>query len=130
MSVLEYNGPSASTNRTLTLDRGRWDFATSTFINVLQETATLTWSGIITGDGEFCKGGPGTLELYGANSYDGYTAIYGGTLKLGTDERLPDDTTVQITGTTFDLSNHWETIGNITGEGGGSPAWKWTSNSY
>src|SRR5437773_4211494 len=40
------------------------------------------WSGMISGAGGFTKGGTGTLEFSGHNSYTGNTTNNGGTLKI------------------------------------------------
>jgi len=48
----------------------------------------ITWSGNISGAGEFTKGGAGELELTGTNTYTGGTSIRQGTLRVASDDKL------------------------------------------
>lgn len=77
-------------------------------------------SGAISGAGQgVTKTGNGTLELTGANSYDGLTTVSGGTLQLnrpggGT---LPSTNNVVITGGVLQISTS-QTLASITLTGG------------
>jgi autotransporter-associated beta strand protein len=64
--------------------------AASSAINLGSHTLTsnsassTTFAGGISGDGGLTKAGVGTLSITGSNTYNGSTAITGGTLSLGT----------------------------------------------
>jgi fibronectin-binding autotransporter adhesin len=75
--ILQYTGPTVSTDRGFTLNTGGGGF------DVNQAGTTLTLSGAGTGSGGFIKSGPGTLILTGANVYTGGTTINAGTLQVG-----------------------------------------------
>ena len=49
---------------------------------------TLTWNGVISGEGELTKIGAGTLILGSTNTYAGGTLIDGGTLGIGANDAL------------------------------------------
>jgi len=55
---------------------------------VFDRSNTLTFNGTISGTGQVQQIGSGTLELTGANSYEGGTLIGGGTLKVAGDGAL------------------------------------------
>ena len=72
---LQYTGGTAGTNRPLTLNTG------GGAVEVTSNGATLTASGIITGNGGLTKSGSGTLTLTNAgSSFTGSIAVDGGTL--------------------------------------------------
>ncbi|MCX5653707.1 MAG: autotransporter-associated beta strand repeat-containing protein, partial [Planctomycetota bacterium] len=78
-----------------------------TWIKVENPAGGLTFSGAI-GDGGADKGiikkGPGLLTLSNAaNTYGGGTTVNDGTLQVGAQGALPDDTPVTITGGTLEL---------------------------
>jgi outer membrane autotransporter protein len=50
--------------------------------------AGLTWSGPISGNGQFIKSGSGDLTLTGPNSYSGGTKVLAGSLSIGSDAAL------------------------------------------
>ncbi len=79
---------------------------------------SLDFGGIVSGTGDLVKKGTGTLTLTGANTYSGDTKIQGGTLKLGTGGSLAQSTDVDVgAGAVFDVNNHAQTVGQITGAG-------------
>lgn len=48
----------------------------------------ITWSGNISGAGQFIKSGNGELELTGTNTYSGGTLLSRGTLRVASDDKL------------------------------------------
>ncbi len=73
---------SASTTLTLNANRGISLFtATSNTISI--GSGTLTYGGIIAGQGNLIKTGNGTLILSGSNTYTGSTTISAGILSIG-----------------------------------------------
>ncbi len=91
-------------------------------LNVGFGNQTTTFSGVISGNGNFGKFGTGTLTLTGNNTYNGLTPTVGtaGTLKLAAGNTLPDLTrvTLSISGATLDLDNQNEEIGGLSGVAG------------
>ncbi len=86
--TVRYTGPSASTNREVSLMR-------PTTIEVTTSGTRLTQNGAVTGEGDLVKAGPGTLTLpLGALTHTGATIVKGGTLTvqgkdaLGTNPQL------------------------------------------
>ena len=129
-------GLRVTANMTLNSNRGITLGATGGQIQVAQND-TLTYGGIITGNGNFEDGtgitvGYGTLVLSGANTYKGTTTIAAGTLRLGANGSLPSGTPLTIAsaniGGTFDLNTFSQTIGalssstGINGTGTNTPA--------
>ena len=51
-------------------------------------TGTLSLSGVLSGSGNWAKGGVGTLALSGTNTYSGDLTLSGGTLSVGADNNL------------------------------------------
>jgi autotransporter-associated beta strand protein len=68
------------------------------------------------------KTGPGELELLnGANDHGGDTTIDGGSLRVGSTRAVPSTSAVTVAaGAPFDLNNHNEIIGSLTGPAGAS----------
>jgi autotransporter-associated beta strand protein len=79
---------------------------------------STTFSGVITGNANFRKTGTGTLTLNGsgANTYTGFTQIVlGGTLRLGSANRIPDGSDLQLCGnSSFDMNGFNETIAALS----------------
>ncbi|MEY4489750.1 MAG: hypothetical protein RIQ79_2258, partial [Verrucomicrobiota bacterium] len=76
--TLRYTGAlNFSTNHGATFTSGGAGFEIST------STASLVWSGALTGNGTLTKTGSGTLNLAGINTYSGGTLIKVGTVLLG-----------------------------------------------
>jgi autotransporter-associated beta strand protein len=77
-----------------------------------------TFSGVISEGGHLVKEGTGILTLSGANTYTGETKIEGGTLRLGANDRLSDDTLVNVSaGATFDVNDAYDKIKGLAGAG-------------
>lgn len=71
----KYTGSSTSTDRNAVMDR------TSEF--TIRDTAsTVTFKGVLSGDGGLIKSGPGTMVLRSENPYGGQTVIKGGVLEV------------------------------------------------
>ncbi|OYV04324.1 MAG: hypothetical protein CFE26_17500, partial [Verrucomicrobiales bacterium VVV1] len=116
-------------------------------ISVTNSATTLTIGGVIQNDStpgrSLTKAGAGTLELRGANSYTGATAVNAGTLKMGANNVIPNASNVTIGTATLDVNTRTDTAGtlNVTGTavinlGSGaaiafadSKAVAWTGNS-
>jgi autotransporter-associated beta strand protein len=71
--------------------------AASNTINV-QDGATLTFDGVVSGSGALVKTGTGTLSFTAASAYTGATTVSAGTLSLAA-SGLADPSTVDISGT-------------------------------
>jgi autotransporter-associated beta strand protein len=70
-----YSGATTSTDRNATLD------ATTEF-NVSNPASTVTFTGVLSGDGGLIKSGPGRMVVKNANPYAGETVINGGILEV------------------------------------------------
>ncbi len=82
------------------------------------DNADRTFSGVISGGGNAIKEGAGAWTLSGANTYTGDTVIEGGVLRLGQNDRLSDDTLVNISaGATFDINNYYDKVKGVIGAG-------------
>ena len=78
----------------------------------------LTNSGVVSGDSGLTKDGGGTLELSDANTYNGDTVVTNGTLRIMADNRLDDDTLVNVSSNgTFDLDDNYDKIKGLAGSG-------------
>jgi len=65
-----------------------------------------TLSGVVSGYG-FYKFGMGTLVLKGANTYTNTVSVYGGTLRLGSNQAIPSGSTLDIlNGSTVDMAGY------------------------
>ncbi len=72
---IRYTGGNASTDRSVNLDA-------TTELEVSDPNATLTLTGVLTGDGGFIKSGEGRVVLRSANPYLGETTIKKGVLEI------------------------------------------------
>lgn len=70
-----YSGATTSTDRNAALD------ATTDF-NISNSASTVTFNGVLTGEGGLIKSGPGRLVLKNANPYIGETVVNGGVLEV------------------------------------------------
>ena len=115
---LDYNGPTASTNRTISLGTGVGLFGSGGIIIVDTPGTVLTLSGVISGGGDLGKYGLGTLQLNANNTYTGSTSVAEGTLRLGASDRISNSSYVYVSsGATFALNNFNETIDYLYGDG-------------
>ena len=60
----------------------------------------------------------GTVTLSGANTYTGATTVSGGTLALGNSNILANNSTLVVSGGTFDLVGHSNTVAGVQQTGG------------
>ena len=83
--------------------------------------ASTTFSGAISGAGNFTKVGNGILTLGGANTYGGSTTITAGTVRT-TGGSLPANTALNLAGGTsvFDMNGVSHTLGSLAGAAGSS----------
>ena len=115
---LDYNGPTASTNRTISLGTGVGLYGSGGIIIVDTSGTVLTLSGVISGGGDLQKYGPGTLQLSANNTYTGSTWVSEGTLRLGASDRISNSSSVNVYSPgTFALNNFNETIDLLSGDG-------------
>ncbi|MEK7865430.1 MAG: autotransporter-associated beta strand repeat-containing protein, partial [Planctomycetota bacterium] len=80
------------------------------------DNSSTTYSGVISGSSGIEKVGTGVLTLAGLNTYTGETLITAGTLRLGVDNALSNQTVVNVLGT-FDMNGMTDQIGALTGTG-------------
>jgi autotransporter-associated beta strand protein len=84
--------------------------------------SNTTFSGTITGKARLRKTGTGTLTLNGSggNTYTGNTEIQGGgKIKLGSANRIPNSSTVEMCGnSTLDLNGYNDTIAGLSSTSG------------
>ena len=112
-ATIEYSGPSATTNRTVSLSG-----SSGGGIGVSNAATTLTLTGVVSGTADLIVHGPGTLQLNGANEYEGATRIASGTLRFGNSESIPNTSPVEVqAGGTLDVNGFTETIGSLAGAG-------------
>nr|WP_233503434.1 autotransporter-associated beta strand repeat-containing protein [Sphingomonas psychrotolerans] len=82
------------------------------------DTGSTAFDGVISGTGGFNKVGTGVLTLSGANTYTGATEVREGTLRLGANEVLSDDSVLWVlNGATLDLQGFTETVGSFSIQG-------------
>ena len=68
--------------------------------------------------GSFTKTGPGTLEVYGTNTYAGATIIKAGKLVARSDRTFPEGTDLVLEGGTVDFCERDYRFGKVSGTGG------------
>ena len=112
---------------------GEVNISSGTF--TVNQSSTASYSGIISGAGNFAKSGSGQLTISGNNTYTGTTSVSAGTLVLSGNSTRLNATTVSggtltvsgsstssgnltVTGGTFNLSGTNTTTGNISVSGG------------
>ncbi|MGJ4931680.1 autotransporter domain-containing protein [Bradyrhizobium sp. HKCCYLS2038] len=82
------------------------------------DNTTTTFTGTISGSGDFTKSGSGTMTVAGSTSYTGATTINAGTLKTGASGVLATASAFTVAGGgTLDLNGFDQTIGSLTGAG-------------
>jgi autotransporter-associated beta strand protein len=70
-----YTGPTVSTDRNAVIDE-------TTEFSVSNAASTVTFTGVLSGEGGLIKSGPGKLVLKSINPYAGETVIKGGTIEV------------------------------------------------
>ena len=88
-------------------------------VQIGNNNASTSYSGVLSGSGSLTKIGTGTLTLAGSDTYTGGTTISGGTLQLGNAAALgptTDNLTVS-SGATFDLHGYSIGVGGLSGAG-------------
>ncbi|WP_421999579.1 autotransporter domain-containing protein [Reyranella sp.] len=104
---------SFDTARTVTLDAGGGNLDTNGF--------NATMSGAIGGAGRLRKTGAGTLTLTGANTYQGGTAVNGGTLSVSANANLGDAAgNIGFNGGTLRTTASFGTARNVVLNGAGT----------
>ena len=73
---------------------------------------------VLAGSSGMTKTTAGVVTLSGSNTLTGITDLQAGVLRLGADERIADAGTLWISGGTFDLNGHSESIGVVRLVGG------------
>jgi autotransporter-associated beta strand protein/T5SS/PEP-CTERM-associated repeat protein len=79
---------------------------------------TLTISGTLSGGGSLTLGGPGTIVLNNANTFNGNTNIAGGTVRLNNPLALQNSTVILASGSSLTASDLPSmTLGGLAGSG-------------
>jgi len=87
-------------------------------IRVGGDHADRTFSGVISGSGNVVKEGSGIWTLTGINTYTGDTKIEGGILRLGANDRISENSLIQVSaGATFDVNNAYNKVKGLIGDG-------------
>ena len=95
----------------------------NTTITTVSSGDSLTLSGLVSGTGggsgtTLTVAGPGTFILSHADTYSGATAITAGKLQSGIANALPTATDLTLSGGTFDLNGHNQTLASLAGVSG------------
>ena len=85
---------------------------------VFNQSTTGTYSGDMSGIGALTKNGSGSVTLSGSNNYSGATTINAGTLVLGSNTAIGDDSAVTINGGELNVGSRSETVHSMTMSGG------------
>ncbi|MBS0631963.1 MAG: autotransporter-associated beta strand repeat-containing protein [Verrucomicrobia bacterium] len=80
-------------------------------------TATATFAGLITGEGNLLKSGNGTLILSGANTYTGSTTVAGGMLTVSANSAAGTGALTVNSGV-VNLNNATQSVASLNGTGG------------
>lgn len=99
---------------------GNLTFATGAGTRGVVFQGAGTYSGIISGDGNFTLDGPAgsPLILANAQSYTGMTTINAGTLRMGVANALTASAGIQLTAGTWDLNGYNQTVKGLSGNPG------------
>lgn len=84
----------------------------------VNNATTLTQSGVISGNGELVKDGPGSLNLAANNTYTGNTEVNDGTLRYTGSNRIGNSSDLVIAaGASVQLQNFSDTVSSLSGGG-------------
>ncbi len=90
-------------------------------VNDTAKSYTFNGTGALSGPAGLVKNGTSILTIAnsGSNNFAGAITIGGGDLQLGADNILPTNAVIlaDATGVVFDLNNHKQTIGSLSGGG-------------
>jgi autotransporter-associated beta strand protein len=96
---------------------GNVDTGTSGYF-AINRSDSYTFSGIISGGGNFSQDGPGTTILTGANTYTGVTYVEAGVLQLAATGSLSSAARLEVgIDATFNLNGNTQSVGELTGLG-------------
>ena len=98
----------------LTLSGGTINFDDATADIGVAVGLTATIASVITGCNGIILNGQGTVLLSGANTYTGDTIIGSGTIMLGVDNALPDNSDMILDGGTYDSNGYSDRMANLT----------------
>ncbi len=113
LGTLQITGSSfTSVARPLTVVSG-----TGGAIDVDNALTTVSWNVPITGAGKLIKSGAGTLLLSQPCTYSSGTQITSGTLRLGVQNAIPDNSAMTVTAGTLDLNDWDKTFSQLSGAG-------------
>jgi autotransporter-associated beta strand protein len=94
------------------------NFAPGSMLGIDTTNASIVYGAALAGNMGLAKLGSNTLTLSGAETYNGGTAISGGTLIVNS--ALPASTTVQASGGTLVFNNASQTLAGLNGSSGGT----------
>ena len=114
-TALAFDGGTLQISSAVTGATGNVALSSGGGVVAVDAGQTFVYSGIVSGGGSLTKQGDGVLELSGANTYSGATAVTAGTLQVtGT---LADATAVTVSqSATYSLGAD-DTIGSLAGGG-------------
>ncbi|MEX1048321.1 MAG: autotransporter domain-containing protein [Akkermansiaceae bacterium] len=81
---------------------------------VLNRSDLFSISNAISGSGSLTKQGSGTATLRGANTYSGFTEVYGGTLAAAVDNAFSSDSGIYLDGGTIDIGATMQAAPSLT----------------
>jgi len=93
------------------------DATSGASVLTLNQSADLSYAGVISGTGSLVKNGTGDLMLSGANRFSGGLTVGGGTVTAGSDTAFGSGV-LTVNGGTADLAGHSMTLAGLAGSGG------------
>ncbi|MCX5671797.1 MAG: autotransporter-associated beta strand repeat-containing protein [Planctomycetota bacterium] len=118
-STLIFGSSTADSEVDFTNNTNFTDEATGVYKIVVNDNPAstgdfATLSGVLSGRG-FRKLGAGTLVLRGANTYTSGASVYGGTLRLGSNQAIPSGSSLNILyGSTVDMAGYTMSPQSVT----------------